>query len=65
MVLLVMDTQNLITNSDLYNCNVFENTVKMLPAAARENNLEVISIHLLKKKNIIFRIVNKRRKMHP
>ena len=55
MVLLVVDTQNLITNSDLYNFNVFENAVKVLPAAARENNLEVISIHLLKKKNIIQR----------
>lgn len=40
MVLLVVDTQNLITNSDLYNFNVFENAVKVLPAAARENNLE-------------------------
>ena len=66
MVLLVVDTQNLITNSDLYNFNVFENAVKVLLAAARENNLEVISIRLLKKKNIIFRIVHKRQNWcHP
>lgn len=28
MVLLVVDTQKLITNSDLYNFNAFENAVK-------------------------------------
>ena len=44
MVLLVVDTQKLITNSDLYNFNVFENAVKMLIAAARENNIEVIYV---------------------
>ncbi len=44
MVLLVVDTQNLITNSDLYNFNAFENAVKMLIAAARENHVEVIYV---------------------
>ena len=44
MVLLVVDTQKLITNSDLYNFNVFENAVKTLIAAARENNVEVIYV---------------------
>lgn len=42
MVLLVVDTQKLITNSDLYNFNAFENAVKTLIAAAREYNIEVI-----------------------
>ena len=44
MVLLVVDTQKLITNSDLYNFNTFENAVKTLIAAARENNVEVIYV---------------------
>lgn len=44
MILLVVDTQKLITNSDLYNFNVFENAVKTLIAAARENNVEVIYV---------------------
>ena len=44
MVLLVVDTQKLITNSDLYNFNAFENAVKMLIAAARENHVEVIYV---------------------
>lgn len=44
MVLLVVDTQKLITNSDLYNFNAFENAVKTLIAAARENNVEVIYV---------------------
>ena len=44
MVLLVVDTQKLITNSDLYNFNAFENAVKALIAAARENNVEVIYV---------------------
>lgn len=30
MVLLVVDTQKLITTPDLYNFNAFENTVKMI-----------------------------------
>ena len=44
MVLLVVDTQKLITNSGLYNFNTFENAVKSLIAAARENNVEVIYV---------------------
>ena len=41
MVLLVVDTQKLITTLDLYNFNAFEDAVKTLIAAARENNVEV------------------------
>ncbi len=44
MVLLVVDTQRLITNPDLYNFNAFENAVKTLITAARENNVEVIYV---------------------
>ncbi len=44
MVLLVVDTQKLITNPKLYNFNVFENAVKALIAAARENGVEVIYV---------------------
>lgn len=44
MVLLVVDTQKLITTLDLYNFDVFEDTVKMLIVAARENNVEVIYV---------------------
>ena len=44
MVLLVVDTQKLITTTDLYNFNAFENAVKTLIAAARENNVEVIYV---------------------
>ena len=44
MVLLVVDTQKAITNADLYNFDVFENSVKRLIAAARENSVEVIYI---------------------
>ncbi len=44
MVLLVVDTQKLITTSDLYNFNAFESAVKSLIAAARENNVEVIYV---------------------
>ena len=44
MVLLVVDTQKLITNSDLYNFSAFENAVKTLIAAARENHVEVIYV---------------------
>ena len=39
MVLLVVDTQKLITTLDLYNFNAFEDAVKTLIAAARENNV--------------------------
>ena len=44
MILLVVDAQKLITATDLYNFNAFENTVKTLIAAARENNVEVIYV---------------------
>lgn len=44
MVLLVVDTQKLITTPDLYNFNAFECAVKSLIAAARENNVEVIYV---------------------
>ena len=44
MVLLVVDTQKVITNSDLYNFNAFEDAVKTLIAAARENGVEVIFV---------------------
>lgn len=44
MVLLVVDTQRLITTPYLYNFNAFENAVKTLIDAARENNVEVIYV---------------------
>lgn len=44
MVLLVVDTQQLITTPDLYNFNTFESDVKLLIAAARENNVEVVYV---------------------
>ena len=44
MVLLVVDTQKLITTLDLYNFNAFEDAVKTLIAAARENNVEVVYV---------------------
>ena len=44
MVLLVVDTQKLITNQELYNFEVFESAVKRLIAAARENGIEVIYV---------------------
>ena len=44
MVLLVVDTQKLITTPDLYDFNGFEDAVKTLIAAARENNVEVIYV---------------------
>ncbi len=44
MVLLVVDTQKLITNKDLYNFDEFENNVKNLIAVARENGVEVIYV---------------------
>ncbi len=37
MVLLVVDTQKLITTSDLYNFNAFVASVKTLIVTAREN----------------------------
>ena len=47
MVLLVIDTQNLITNQDLYNFNGFETAVKTLISAARENGIEVIMLGMM------------------
>lgn len=44
MVLLVVDTQKLITTPDLYNFNAFESTVKSLIVADREHNVEVIYV---------------------
>jgi len=44
MVLLVVDTQKLITNPELYNFNAFENAVKTLIASAREKDVEVIYV---------------------
>ncbi len=44
MVLLVVDTQKLITNPDLYNFDAFENAVKVLITAAREKDVEVIYV---------------------
>lgn len=44
MVLLVVDTQKLITIPELYNFNLFEEAVKTLIAAARDNNVEVIYV---------------------
>lgn len=44
MVLLVVDIQKLITTLDLYNFNAFEDAVKTLIAAARENNVEVVYV---------------------
>lgn len=44
MVLLVVDTQKLITTPDLYNFNVFEDAVKTLITVARENSVEVIYV---------------------
>lgn len=44
MILLVIDTQKLITNSDLYNFNIFVSNVKKLIKAARGNNIEIIYV---------------------
>lgn len=44
MVLLVIDTQSLITNADLYNFELFQNNVKKIIASARDNGIEVIYI---------------------
>ena len=44
MVLLVVDTQRLITNSDLYQFDLFETRVKELIAKARNNGVEVIFV---------------------
>ncbi len=42
MVLLVIDTQNAITNSQLHNFKGFVSNVEQIIKAARENNVEVI-----------------------
>ena len=44
MVLLVVDTQKLITNGELYNFNTFVYNVKELINKARENSIEVIYV---------------------
>lgn len=44
MVLLIVDTQKLITNHKLYNFNIFVENIKLLIKKARENNIEVIYI---------------------
>ena len=44
MILLVIDTQKLITNDRLYNFNDFVNNVKALINCARKNNVEVIYV---------------------
>ncbi|MBP1560959.1 MAG: cysteine hydrolase [Oscillospiraceae bacterium] len=44
MVLLVVDTQKLITNEQLYNFNVFKSNVKLLIEKARANSVEVIYV---------------------
>ena len=44
MVLLVVDTQQMITNNKLYNFEVFEERVKCLIEVARINNVEVIYV---------------------
>lgn len=44
MVLLVVDTQTLITNAKLYQFELFENRIKTLIAKAREYGVEVIYI---------------------
>ncbi len=44
MVLLVVDTQKLITTEELYNFVEFENAVKSLIAVARESGVEVIYV---------------------
>ena len=44
MVLLVIDTQKLITNEKLYNFNSFVSNVKLLIRTARAKNVEVIYV---------------------
>ena len=44
MVLLVVDTQQMITNNNLYNFAVFKERVKCLIELARKNNVEVIYV---------------------
>lgn len=44
MVLLVVDTQKLITNEKLYNFNAFVSNVEKIISAARKNDIEIIYI---------------------
>lgn len=44
MVLLIVDTQKLITTPDLYNFTEFEHNVQQLISAARQNSVEVIYV---------------------
>lgn len=44
MVLLVIDTQKAITNSELYNFEVFESHIVELIKKARRNNIEIIFV---------------------
>ncbi len=44
MVLLVVDTQKLITNENLYKFNVFVSNVEKIIATARQNNIEIIYV---------------------
>lgn len=44
MVLLVVDTQKLITNGALYNFDAFVSNIKKIIKSARENNIEVIYV---------------------
>ncbi len=44
MILLVVDTQRLITNENLYSFDLFVSNVRLLIAKARQNNLEVIYV---------------------
>lgn len=44
MVLLVVDTQKLITNDKLYNFDAFVSNVEKIISAARKNDIEIIYI---------------------
>lgn len=44
MVLLVVDTQKLLVNDQLYNFNAFTKNIENLISAARKNNMEVVYV---------------------
>ncbi|NRT84803.1 nicotinamidase-related amidase [Clostridium beijerinckii] len=44
MVLLVVDTQKLITNDKLYNFNAFVSNVEKIISEARKNDIKIIYI---------------------
>ena len=44
MILLVIDTQKLITNENLYKFNKFVSNVEKIIATARQNNIEIIYV---------------------